>query len=77
MGTLRLYTPIRQTGWETWCTRAPPETFNPIMAAAARITIVEAEEVVEIGELDPEAIVTPGVYVQRVVHVPESRVRIG
>ena len=51
--------------------------FNPIMAAAARITIVEAEEVVEIGELDPEEIVTPGVYVQRVVHVPESRVRIG
>ena len=51
--------------------------FNPIMAAAARITIVEAEEVVEIGELDPEEIVTPGVYVQRVVHVPESRVKIG
>ena len=51
--------------------------FNPIMAAAARITIVEAEELVEIGELDPEEVVTPGVYVQRIVHIPESRLRFG
>ena len=51
--------------------------FNPIMAAAARITIVQAEEVVEIGELDPEEVVTPGVYVQRIVHIPESRIRVG
>ena len=51
--------------------------FNPIMAAAARVTIVQTEELVEIGELDPEDIVTPGVYVQRIVHIPESRVEIG
>ncbi len=51
--------------------------FNPIMAAAARITIVETEELVEIGELDPEEVVTPGVYVQRIVHIPESKIRVG
>ena len=46
--------------------------FNPLMAAAAKITIVEADEVVEIGELDPEEIITPGVYVDRIVHVSRS-----
>jgi len=41
--------------------------FNPAMATAARVTIAEVERVVEVGELDPEAIVTQGLYVQRVV----------
>ncbi|RYE86960.1 MAG: CoA transferase subunit A [Myxococcales bacterium] len=41
--------------------------FNPMMATAARVTIVEVEEIVEVGSLDPQAIQTPGVYVQRVV----------
>lgn len=40
---------------------------NPIMASAAQQTIVEADEIVEIGELDPEAIVTPGVFVNFIV----------
>jgi 3-oxoadipate CoA-transferase alpha subunit len=43
--------------------------FNPIMAAAASIAIVEVEEIVEIGELDPEVIVTPFLYVDRLVEV--------
>ncbi len=51
--------------------------FNPIMAAAARTTIVQTEELVEIGELDPEEVVTPGVYVQRIVHIPESKIKVG
>ena len=41
--------------------------FNPVMATAARITIAEVEELVMPGELDPDAIVTPGIYVQRLV----------
>jgi 3-oxoadipate CoA-transferase alpha subunit len=41
--------------------------FNPVMAGAAKITIVEADELVELGELDPEVIVTPSIYVDRVV----------
>ena len=42
-------------------------TFNPTMAGAAKVTIVEVDEVVELGELDPEAVVTPAIYVDRVV----------
>ncbi|MCZ2402493.1 CoA transferase subunit A [Paenarthrobacter sp. Z7-10] len=44
--------------------------FNPLCAMAGRITIAEVEELVEPGELDPEQIHLPGIYVQRVVHVP-------
>jgi len=47
--------------------RKTARNFNPIMAAAAGITIAEVEELVEPGEIDPEHIVTPGVYVQRIV----------
>jgi 3-oxoacid CoA-transferase A subunit len=44
--------------------------FNPVMATAARVTVVEVDEIVEPGELDPEAIVTPGVFVDRIVKRP-------
>ncbi|MBT1002671.1 CoA transferase subunit A [Paenarthrobacter sp. DKR-5] len=50
--------------------------FNPLCAMAGRITIAEVEELVEPGELDPEQIHTPGIYVQRVVHVPHGEKRI-
>ena len=40
--------------------------FNPMMATAAKITIAEVEEIVEVGELDPDHIHTPGIYVQRI-----------
>ena len=45
-------------------------TFNPVMATAASVTIAEVNEVVDIGDLDPECIITPGVYVKRVVEIP-------
>jgi 3-oxoacid CoA-transferase subunit A len=47
--------------------RKAARNFNPIMAAAAAITIAEIEHLVEPGEIDPDHIVTPGIYVQRVV----------
>lgn len=47
-----------------------PSTFNATMAGAARITVAEVDEIVPVGELDPHHIVTPGVYVQRVVKRP-------
>lgn len=43
--------------------------FNPLCAMAGRVTIVQAEEVVEVGELDPDEIHLPGIFVQRVVEV--------
>ena len=46
--------------------------FNPVMATAARTTIVEVDEIVEPGELDPEAIVTPGIFVDRIVKRPDD-----
>jgi 3-oxoadipate CoA-transferase alpha subunit len=45
------------------------------MAGAAKVTIAEVDEVVELGELDPEAIVTPSIYVNRVVARPLEEMR--
>ncbi len=47
--------------------RKTARNFNPMMATAARITIAEVEELVEPGELEPDAIMTPGIYVKRIV----------
>jgi 3-oxoacid CoA-transferase subunit A len=56
--------------------RKTARNFNPMMATAAKVTIAEVEELVETGELDPDAIVTPGIYVQRIFegHSYEKRV---
>ncbi|EDM82021.1 CoA-transferase, partial [Limnobacter sp. MED105] len=50
--------------------------FNPECAAASKFTVVEVEEIVEVGALDPNFIHTPGIYVQRVVlnANPEKRI---
>jgi 3-oxoacid CoA-transferase subunit A len=53
--------------------RKTARNFNPVMATAAKVTIAEVEELVEPGELDPERIGTPGIYVQRVVKGEEYR----
>lgn len=47
--------------------------FGPIMAMAAKVTVVQVGRVVEAGEIDPEAVVTPGIFVDRVVEVREPR----
>ncbi|MDX6197692.1 MAG: 3-oxoacid CoA-transferase subunit [Actinomycetota bacterium] len=52
------------------------QNFNPLCATAGRITIAEVEELVEPGELDPMSVHTPGIFVQRVVHVPDVEKRI-
>jgi 3-oxoacid CoA-transferase subunit A len=52
------------------------QNFNPLCAAAGRITIASVEELVEPGELDPMLVHTPGVFVQRVVHTPNIEKRI-
>jgi 3-oxoacid CoA-transferase subunit A len=52
------------------------QNFNPLCAAAGRITIAEVEELVEPGDLDPMHVHTPGIFVQRVVHVPNVEKRI-
>jgi 3-oxoacid CoA-transferase subunit A len=52
------------------------QNFNPLCAAAGRITIAEVEELVEPGDLNPMEIHTPGIFVQRVVHAPGVEKRI-
>ena len=44
--------------------------FNPVMAMAATLTIAQAQHIVDLGALDPEKVATPGIYVNRVLHVP-------
>ena len=46
--------------------RKTARNFNPMMATAAKVTIAEVEQLVDPGELDADAIVTPGIYVQRI-----------
>lgn len=55
--------------------RKTARNFNHVMAMAGRVTIVEAEEIVEPGTLDPEMIHTPGIYVQRLVKVDKFAYR--
>ncbi|MGF6951577.1 3-oxoacid CoA-transferase subunit A [Neobacillus sp. B4I6] len=56
--------------------RKTARNFNPLAAMAGKITIAEVEEIVEIGELDPDKIHTPGIYVQRVLSATNYEKRI-
>lgn len=53
--------------WGNVVYRKTARNFGPIMAMAAKNAIVQVKEIVELGEVDPEAIVTPGIFVQRIV----------
>ena len=56
--------------------RKTARNFNPLVAMAGRITVAEVEELVPVGTLDPDAIHTPGIFVQRVVVCRENAKRI-
>lgn len=56
--------------WGNLTYRRSGRNFNPVMATAAERTIVQTQHMVGLGALDPEAIVTPGVFVDAVIHVP-------
>ena len=58
--------------WGNLVYRKTARNFGPIMAMAAKLSIASVHEVVELGELDPEAIVTPGIFVKRIVKVPRT-----
>ena len=59
----------RADRWGNLVYRKTARNFAPIMAAAAKCTVVQVRETVELGALDPETVVTPGIFVQRVVKV--------
>ena len=56
--------------WGNLTYRSSARNFNPVMATAAKLTIVQSQHIVELGALDPEKVATPGIYVNRVLHVP-------
>ena len=58
--------------WGNLTYRDSARNFNPVMATAARVTVVQVQHMVELGALPPECVVTPGIYVQRVVHIPHD-----
>jgi 3-oxoadipate CoA-transferase alpha subunit len=59
--------------WGNLVYRKAARNFGPIMAMAAKCTIAQVSEVVELGELDPEVIITPGIFVQRVVQTAKAK----
>ena len=62
----------RADRWGNLVYRKTARNFAPIMAAAARCTVVQVRDTVELGALDPEVIVTPGIFVQRVIKIAPS-----
>jgi 3-oxoadipate CoA-transferase alpha subunit len=60
--------------WGNLTYRKAARNFGPIMAMAAKTTIAQVNRIVELGELDPEHIVTPGIFVQRVVAVSRASI---
>jgi 3-oxoacid CoA-transferase subunit A len=56
--------------------RKTARNFNPMMATAARITVAEVEHLVDVGEIDPDHIITPGIFVQRIVQLQNPVKRI-
>ncbi len=64
-----LISALRADRWGNLVYRETARNFGPIMASAATTTIVQVDEIVALGALDPEAVVTPGIFVDRVVAV--------
>jgi len=62
----------RADRWGNLVYRKTARNFGPIMASAAKCTVAQVRETVELGALDPEAVVTPGIFVKRVVRVAPS-----
>ncbi len=56
--------------------RMTARNFNPMMATAAKVTVAEVEHLVRPGDINPDHVVTPGIFVKRMIHVPNSQKRI-
>ena len=76
-GDLALIKAERGDRWGNLCYRMAARNFGPVMATAAKRTVATVHEVVELGGLDPEVVVTPGIHVSRLVQVPRVATRPG
>src|SRR6266853_2327098 len=72
-GDVALVKAERGDRWGNLVYRKSARNFGPTMASAAKITIAQVYEIVELGGIDPECIVTPGIFVTRVVKVPRKK----
>jgi 3-oxoadipate CoA-transferase alpha subunit len=63
--------------WGNLTYRMAARNFGPVMATAAERTVATVYEIVELGELDPEAVVTPGIFVSAIVKVPRRATQAG
>jgi 3-oxoadipate CoA-transferase, alpha subunit len=63
---------LKADRWGNLVYRKAARNFGPIIASAAKCSVVQVQEIVELGDLDPEVIVTPGIFVQRVVRVASA-----
>jgi 3-oxoadipate CoA-transferase alpha subunit len=76
-GDLALIKAERGDRWGNLVYRKAARNFGPVMAMAARHTVASVHEVVALGALDPEAIVTPGIFVKAIVQVPRTATQAG
>ncbi len=68
-GDVALIKALKGDRWGNLVYRKSARNFNPVMAMAADLVIAQVKEIVELGALDPECVVTPGIFVDRVVEV--------
>ena len=76
-GDVALVKAERGDRWGNLTYRMAARNFGPVMATAARFTVATVHEIVELGALDPEAVVTPGIYVSKVVKIPRVATQAG
>jgi len=76
-GDVALVKAERGDRWGNLSYRMSARNFGPVCAMAAKYTVATVHELVELGEMDPEAVVTPGIFVSRVVQVPRVATQAG
>jgi len=76
-GDVALIKAERGDRWGNLVYRKAARNFGPVMATAAKLTVASVHEIVELGELDPEAVVTPGIFVDRIVKVERQATAAG
>ena len=76
-GAVALVKAERGDRWGNLNYRMAARNFGPVVAMAARFTVASVHEVVELGQLDPESVVTPGIFVSKIVKVPRQATMAG
>ena len=76
-GDLALIKAERGDRWGNLTYRKAARNFGPVMATAAQKTVATVHDIVELGALDPETIITPGLFVSKIVQIPRVATQAG